>query len=170
MSSTLRGPASEANIRLRPPTLKAGIAGVLPYPQPTSVAAQKTMCANRRTDTGPEIAIRSLLQRSGHRFRKDLPIQAGGKKVRPDIVFTRQRVAVFIDGCFWHRCPDHGLIPIRNNSYWRPKLEGNAQRDKLVNQSLQSAGWRVLRFWEHTPAERMLQSIAECLRLQTPTV
>jgi DNA mismatch endonuclease (patch repair protein) len=77
---------------------------------------------------------------------------------------------VFIDGCFWHRCPDHGQIPTRNNGYWGPKLEGNAKRDELVSQSLQVAGWTVIRFWEHTPAEQVLEAIVDRLGCQLPAV
>jgi DNA mismatch endonuclease (patch repair protein) len=107
------------------------------------------MRAIRRTDTKPEIALRSALHRAGYRFRKDLRFDAGGIKVRPDIVFTRQRVAVFVDGCFWHVCPDHGRQPTTNTSYWGPKLERNQERDRMATAALRSDGWIVIRIWEH---------------------
>jgi DNA mismatch endonuclease (patch repair protein) len=68
---------------------------------------------------------------------------------RPDFVFRRERVVVFVDGCFWHCCPKHGSLPITNRSFWRKKLEGNVARDKLVSCALRKCGWRVLRVWQH---------------------
>ena len=79
----------------------------LPYPKPTSPASTKKMRSNRRSDTKPEVSLRSLLHRSGLRFRKDYPIRlAGGKAVHADIAFTRSKMVVFVDGCFWHSCPE----------------------------------------------------------------
>jgi DNA mismatch endonuclease (patch repair protein) len=86
------------------------------------------------------------------RFRKDLRIRVTGGWTRPDIVFRGERVAVFVDGCFWHRCPDHGRMPNANRSYWEPKLTGNVQRDLRNNRELAAAGWLVLRFFEHVPS------------------
>lgn len=103
-------------------------------------------------DTRPEVALRAELHRRGLRFRKDhfLPIR-GARGVRVDIAFTRTRVAVFVDGCFWHSCPDHGHAPRRNTGYWGPKLARNRIRDTLVTERLVEEGWRVVRVWEHTP-------------------
>lgn len=120
-----------------------------PYAVPSSSAATKMGRANRRTDTKPEVAVRSELHRRGLRFRKDLLVRAAGEKARPDIVFTRQRVAVFVDGCFWHQCPEHGTTPKTNVEYWVPKFAANAARDGVVNAALAADGWQVLRFWEH---------------------
>ena len=112
------------------------------------------MRANRRSDTKPEIALRSLLHRSGLRFRKDYAIRrSDGKAVHCDIVFTGKKVAVFVDGCFWHRCPDHGRIPKSNQAYWIPKLQQNVDRDRATDFGLREAGWRVLRIWEHVSPE-----------------
>lgn len=96
--------------------------------------------------------MRAELHRRGLRFRKDhfLPIR-GARGVRVDIAFIRAGVAVFIDGCFWHGCPDHGHAPRRNTDYWGPKLARNRARDKLVTEQLVEDGWRVVRVWEHTP-------------------
>jgi len=69
--------------------------------------------------------------------------------VRPDFVFPKQRVAVFVDGCFWHGCPKHATQPKNNRAFWRRKLAGNKARDQLVNRALRRAGWRVVRVWEH---------------------
>jgi DNA mismatch endonuclease (patch repair protein) len=83
------------------------------------------------------------------RFRKDLPIRAGDLKVRPDIVFSRVKVAVFVDGCFWHGCAEHQRVPHHNRAYWIPKLEANVERDVRVDSALVAAGWHVERIWEH---------------------
>jgi len=123
----------------------------LPYPQPTSDEVSARMRRNPRRDTGPEIALRSELHRRGLRFRKDLPIRLAERVVRPDVVFPRARLAVFIDGCFWHRCPLHGTQPRANTAYWRPKLERNVVRDRAVDVALTDAGWVVVRAWEHEP-------------------
>jgi len=101
-----------------------------PPPDVTTPGRSRNMAAIRRQDTKPEVELRSALHRSGYRFRKDHPIRAGGKLIRPDIVFTKHKVAIFVDGCFWHSCPIHGRKPIKNEKYWSPKLEGNALRDR----------------------------------------
>jgi DNA mismatch endonuclease (patch repair protein) len=120
-----------------------------PYPVPKDDAASRVGKGNRRTDTKPEVRIRSELHRRGLRFRKDFPIQIDGRKVRPDIVFTRARVAVFVDGCFWHGCLEHQHIPKSNRDYWLPKLQRNIERDRQADEVLHHAGWTVLRAWEH---------------------
>jgi DNA mismatch endonuclease (patch repair protein) len=97
----------------------------------------------------PERRLRSELHRRGLRFRVDYPIEAGDLKVRPDVVFTARRVAVFVDGCFWHGCPEHGSMPKSNSDYWTPKLLRNVERDREVGARLGSTGWTVLRVWEH---------------------
>lgn len=119
----------------------------------TTSATRRSMKRNVRRDTGPEIAVRRLLHRGGLRYRVDYsPLH---DRKRADIVFTRQRVAVFIDGCFWHSCPTHGSSPVRNSSYWLPKLARNRARDSETNASLAEAGWTVLRFWEHERPEEV---------------
>src|SRR5687768_8666779 len=105
-------------------------------PIPTSAAASAVMRANRKSDTRPETRLRSALHARGLRFRKHLPIDAAGLRVRPDIVFPRVRLAVFVDGCFWHSCPIHGTNPRGNSSYWSPKLKSNVRRDALVDERL----------------------------------
>lgn len=123
------------------------------YPHPTSAAVTNVMRANRKKDTGPELAIRRLLFAQGLRYRIHFGIRAGGILVKPDIVFPGRRVAVFVDGCFWHSCPEHGTNPKVNTGYWGAKLERNRERDKLVNQKLEAEGWHVVRIWEHvTPS------------------
>jgi DNA mismatch endonuclease (patch repair protein) len=90
------------------------------------------MRANRRTDTKPELALRHALHRLGYRYRKDYRLDLdGGRRVRPDIAFTARKVAVFVDGCFWHACPEHGSKPRANEWYWGPKLIKNVERDRI---------------------------------------
>lgn len=131
----------------------------LPYPHPTIPAVSRRMRANPRRDTQPEILLRSELHRRGLRFRKDLLLRVPGRSVRPDIVFTRARLAVFVDGCFWHACPKHGNHPRVNTDYWRPKLARNVARDRAVDEALAQAGWKVLRAWEHEPISEVAQRV-----------
>ena len=136
----------------------------LPYPRPTSAAATKKMRSNRRSDTKPEVSLRSLLHRSGLRFRKDYPIRLSGSRlVHADIAFTRLQLAVFVDGCFWHSCPEHGTIPKSNQEYWVPKLKQNVDRDMKIDQELRAGGWGVLRFWEHVDSEAATLDILSAL-------
>lgn len=113
----------------------------------SSEAVRRSMVANRGRDTSPELAVRRLLHASGLRYRVDVAPLRG--RSRADIVFTKARIAVFIDGCFWHGCPQHATSPKRNSDYWLPKLERNKERDEAATRRLQEAGWTVLRFWEH---------------------
>ena len=111
---------------------------------------RRIMAANRRRDTSPELRLRSALHARGLRFRVDYPIRVPGRRpIRPDVVFTRARVAVFVDGCFWHGCPDHGTLPKSNAEYWVPKLARNRERDEQADRLLADAGWHVVRIWEH---------------------
>jgi DNA mismatch endonuclease (patch repair protein) len=136
----------------------------LPYPQPTSADVTARMRRNARTGTRPEMLVRSELHRRGARFRKDLPVRLADGVVRPDIVFTRARLAVFIDGCFWHACPVHGSQPRANSDYWRPKLSLNVARDRAVDEALIAARWRVLRAWEHEPPASAADRIIAALK------
>ena len=131
-------------------------------PQPLNAGRSRNMRANRRSDTKPEVALRSALHRLGHRYRKDYRLDlTEGIRVRPDIVFTRRKVAVFVDGCFWHVCPEHGRQPTRNEWYWTPKLRRNVERDQLANQALRGAGWNVVRVWEHESLECALTAVLQ---------
>src|SRR4051794_10611396 len=105
------------------------------------------MQGNRGRDTRPEIAVRSALHRRGLRFRKHRrPI--ADIRCEADIVFPRERIAVFVDGCFWHGCPRHGRVPRTNRDYWEVKLAANVRRDQLNTARLEQAGWAVVRVWE----------------------
>ena len=133
----------------------------LPYPRPTSAAVTAAMKGNRRANTRPEVAVRSLLHQRGLRFRKDVAIRAEALRTTADIVFPQHRLAVFIDGCFWHQCPDHSHVPRANPGYWERKLARNVERDAEVTQALTAAGWTVVRIWEHEPAAKAADRIAE---------
>src|SRR4051812_25996822 len=117
----------------------------LRYPTPSSARATRIMRANRKVGTKPELLLRRELHGRGLRFRKGVAVQAGDVRVRPDVTFPRATVAVFLDGCFWHACPDHGSTPIANAAYWVPKLLRNVERDRRVDRALASAGWTVIR-------------------------
>ena len=121
------------------------------------------MQANRARDTSPELAVRRLLHAAGLRYRVDYA-PLGGRR-RADIVFTRQRIAVYIDGCFWHGCPDHGTLPKTNTDYWLPKLQRNVERDGETDTLLTEAGWTALRFWEHETASTVAGMIIDRLGL-----
>lgn len=108
---------------------------------------EKRMKAQRRRDTGPELALRKELWRRGLRYRVDHKVE--GRRRRVDIVFIGARIAVFVDGCFWHSCPAHATKPKANQEWWRAKLAANVDRDRLTDQALTLAGWTVIRVWEH---------------------
>jgi DNA (cytosine-5)-methyltransferase 1 len=122
------------------------------------------MKAVRKTDTMPEIAVRSALHQRGYRFRKDFKIRVAGRKRSIDIAFPSVGLAVFIDGCYWHQCPEHGTVPTRNRDYWVPKLKGNVARDELISTSLRRSGWAVLRIWEHTAPEDAAELIVKAFQ------
>jgi DNA mismatch endonuclease (patch repair protein) len=136
----------------------------VPYPDPTDAVASRIGRANKRTETKPEVRLRSDLHRRGFRFRKDLAIPTELRKIKPDIVFTRAKVAVFVDGCFWHGCPEHQVIPGANPAYWVPKLRRNAERDHETNVALAEAGWTVIRVWEHEEPEEAAERVEELVR------
>ena len=129
----------------------------------TSEGTRKSMLANKRRDTSAELEIRRTLHARGLRYRVDFAPVPGLRR-RADIVFTRARVAVFVDGCFWHGCPIHGTSPKRNADYWGPKLAANAARDRDTDQRLEDAGWQVLRFWEHEGPEAAASRIERAVR------
>lgn len=102
-------------------------------------------------DTKPELILRRELHRRGLRYRvntRPLPTLRG----TADVVFTKARVAVFVDGCFWHRCPVHGAIPKSNTQWWIDKFEANVARDRQMDERLREVGWKVIRVWEHNDA------------------
>ena len=139
------------------------------YPQASSPGRSANMRAIRRADTKPELALRQALHRMGYRFRKDHRLDLdGGARVRPDIAFTARKVAVFVDGCFWHACPDHGSKPSVNQGYWTPKLARNVARDRAADAALELAGWRVIRLWEHVPLGDAVAMVVAALGPREP--
>ncbi|HLI37273.1 MAG TPA: very short patch repair endonuclease [Streptosporangiaceae bacterium] len=134
------------------------------YPHPSSEGRSANMRAIRRTGTKPELALRRALHKMGYRYRKDYRLDlAEGMRVRPDIVFTARKVAVFVDGCFWHACPEHGSKPAVNQGYWGPKLARNVERDRIADTALTQAGWQVVRLWEHVPLEAAVEAVQAAL-------
>lgn len=136
------------------------------YPFPSRAGVSAAMRGNRKRDTRPELRLRSALHALGLRFRANTEISTPGLRVRPDVVFPRHRVAVFLDGCFWHSCRWHGTRPRANTHYWLPKLQRIKHRDKLVNRHLRRDGWVVLRIWEHVPVPRAADLVRKAIVLR----
>jgi DNA mismatch endonuclease (patch repair protein) len=135
-------------------------------PPASSNQVQSRMRATRRRDTPAELAIRSLIHRLGLRYRVDVSPLKGIRR-RADLVFASSRVAVFVDGCFWHGCPEHATWPKANAEFWRKKISTNKLRDADTNEVLTDAGWVVLRFWEHDDPDRCARMIANAVRRRT---
>lgn len=121
------------------------------------------MQSNRGRDTKPELAIRSAVHRRGLRFRVDAPPVPSMRRTA-DLVFRPTRVAVFVDGCFWHGCPVHGTRPVANAAWWAAKLDRNAERDAETTKQLEALGWMVLRFWEHDDPEGVADIVEAAVR------
>jgi DNA mismatch endonuclease (patch repair protein) len=117
-------------------------------PVPSSEGVRSRMRLQKNRDTECEVLVRRILWRLGLRYRVDFRPEPGLRR-RADVVFTGARVAVFIDGCFWHQCPRHGRWPAANQRWWRAKLRTTAARDADTAARLRRAGWVVMRFWEH---------------------
>lgn len=131
---------------------------ILRNPSPSSEAALKRMQAAKPRDTAPEKAVRSALHSKGLRFRIDQkPIKELNRKA--DIIFRSVKVAVFVDGCFWHGCPVHGTQAKANAEFWKNKIKQNQARDLDTNMRLKKAGWRVVRVWEHEYPEKASRKI-----------
>jgi len=141
----------------------ASVSAVPDYPHPLNPGRSANMRANRRKDTKPELALRRALHARGYRYRKDYRLELAGTRVRPDIAFTARRVAVFVDGCFWHCCPEHGSQPANNTWYWEPKLARNVERDRAADAALAAAGWNVVRVWEHESLEAAVAAVVAVL-------
>jgi DNA mismatch endonuclease (patch repair protein) len=139
----------------------------VPYPSPASPAASAMARGNRGRDTRPELFMRSALHRRGLRFRVGHVVRLAEVRVTVDVAFTRARLAVFVDGCFWHGCPLHQRVPKRNSSYWARKLRLNAARDQRVDVALRAAGWMTVRVWEHEDPQKAAARIAGLLNCRT---
>lgn len=125
------------------------------------------MQGNRRRDTIPELGLRSDLHARGRRFRVQYPVP-GRPRRSIDIAFTRRRIAVLVDGCFWHGCPEHGSSPATNSTYWREKVQRNQARDRDTDVALARAGWTVVRIWEHESRAAAVAAVEAALRDTEP--
>ncbi|TQJ14682.1 T/G mismatch-specific endonuclease [Yimella lutea] len=124
------------------------------------------MRGNRSRDTKPELAVRRLLHAEGLRYRVNVRPLPSLRRTA-DIVLASKRIAVFIDGCYWHGCPEHYVASKSNRDYWDVKIETNAARDAQTNAALSDAGWTVLRYWSHDRPENIAASIQDSVRVFT---
>lgn len=129
----------------------------------SSAQVRVTMRGNRSKNTTPEMKLRSMLHRRGLRYRVDAPPTPGTRR-RADVVFPRERVAVFVDGCFWHGCPEHYRPSTRNIAFWEEKLATNRSRDAQTTEALVAAGWTVIRVWEHEDMSEAAERIEAAVR------
>ncbi|MET9498860.1 very short patch repair endonuclease [Streptomyces sp. NPDC006552] len=116
-------------------------------------------------DTAAELAVRRLLHAAGLRYRIEYRVPGMARR-RIDVAFPRAKVAVLIDGCFWHGCPRHATQPKSNAEWWRRKLERNVARDRETTEHLTAIGWTVLRFWEHESPEHVAALVEQAVREQ----
>ena len=136
-----------------------------PHPGSSSVQMSARMSRVKRRDNGPEVAVRRLLHALGLRYRVAWPVPEQRRRTM-DIAFTRARVAVYIDGCFWHGCPIHGTSPKSNSAWWADKIATHRARDADVTSQLHEMGWTVMRFWEHEDAAAVVADITSKVRRQ----
>ncbi|MEU4360491.1 very short patch repair endonuclease [Promicromonospora sp. NPDC023987] len=133
------------------------------HPGSSSTGVSARMSRARRRDTAPEVALRRELHARGLRYRVAYPVP-GQRRRTIDITFTRLKVAVFVDGCFWHGCPEHGTKPRSNSAWWQEKLAANAARDADTDRALTELGWLVIRVWEHDLDLRAADLVEKCVR------
>ena len=129
----------------------------------SSPAARRVMQGNRRRDTAPELAVRRALHARGLRYRVDWPLPFDRRR-KADIAFTKAKVVVFVDGCYWHGCPLHYSEPSVNTAYWSAKIARNVSRDRDTDVRLKSAGWTVLRYWEHEDVSDVARAVMATVR------
>ncbi|MFJ3983104.1 very short patch repair endonuclease [Streptomyces fungicidicus] len=116
-------------------------------------------------DTAPEVAVRRILHAAGLRYRVNVPVPGMSRRTI-DIVFPKAKIAVFMDGCFWHGCPQHATSPKANAEWWRAKLDKNMARDRETTEHLTAAGWTVLRYWEHAPPDEVAAAVQATVALK----
>ena len=132
-------------------------------PVPLDAHTKARMERQLRSDTAPELRLRRELHRRGLRYRVDRsPVP--GMRSRADVVFGPEKVAVFVDGCFWHACPEHGSIPKNNRNWWQEKLAANQARDRRVDAELLDRGWNPIRIWEHEDVSSAADKIERVVR------
>ena len=128
----------------------------------TDRSTSKRMSLQKARNTTPEVDLRREIRWLGHGYRVELPLP-GMPRRRCDIGFKGARVAVFVDGCFWHSCPVHATVPVRNREWWKEKLATNVARDRDTDSRLSAAGWMSTRVWEHEDMAAAAQRIAEAV-------
>jgi DNA mismatch endonuclease (patch repair protein) len=141
----------------------------LKTPRASSRLTAERMRRQARRDTAAELAIRTILHRQGLRYRVDMRVLPGMTR-RADVVFRRERIALFVDGCFWHGCPQHRTYPKSNADWWARKIQGNIDRDRDTDQQLQAAGWTVIRVWEHESPEKAAAIVMEAVKRRRKTL
>lgn len=115
-----------------------------------SASVSRRMAATKGRDNTRELSLRSELHKQGLRFRVHYEVP-GNRRRKIDVAFPAKKVAIFLDGCFWHGCPVHGTVPLTNQDWWIAKIDANKRRDADTDRLLQLAGWTIIRIWEHTP-------------------
>lgn len=134
---------------------------------PSSAGVSTRMSRQVSRDTACEIAVRKLLHAEGMRYRLHVPVP-GMPRRTIDIAFGRAKIAIFLDGCFWHGCPVHATQPKANAEWWRTKLTKNMARDRETTDHLKALGWTVLRFWEHEDPEAVARAVANARNAAVP--
>ena len=129
---------------------------------PSSHEASLRMARVRQKGTDAELSLRKALYARGLHYRLHVPLLTKPRRVA-DIIFSSARVAIFVDGCFWHGCPEHATWPKQNAEFWREKIEANQRRDADTNDRLRSLGWTVLRFWSHEPPTEAARTVARAI-------
>ena len=128
-------------------------------PKPLSPEVSRRMARVRQSGTAAELNLRRTLHAMGFRYRLQVPLLTKPRRVA-DIVFPTEQVAVFVDGCFWHGCPEHASWPKNNAEFWRDKIEANRTRDADTNRRLKERGWTVIRVWAHEHSSEAADRIA----------
>lgn len=136
----------------------------MPRVQPSSAEVSRRMAKVRQKGTDAEMALRRKLYRRGLRYRVDYEVLKKPRRVA-DVAFPGLWIAIFVDGCFWHGCPEHASWPKRNAEFWRKKIEANRQRDKDTNERLGRMGWTILRFWQHESPVESAASVARVVAI-----
>jgi DNA mismatch endonuclease (patch repair protein) len=135
-------------------------------PKPTSILVSTQMSRMPRSSTGPELTLRRHLHQAGVRYRVNYRAVPGS----PDIAFTKARIACFVDGCFWHNCPEHGNVPKTNSEWWTTKFAVNRARDRRKDEELLAIGWLPVHIWEHEPPDAAADRLIALWRERTGRV
>ncbi|RMG34064.1 MAG: very short patch repair endonuclease [Methanobacteriota archaeon] len=143
----------------------------MPFPNPIQVpdkfsadVRSRIMSKIRGKNTKPELQVRKLLWNSGYRYRIHYPIQGMTKVIRPDIAFPNKKIAIFIDGCFWHACPKCYREPKSNVDFWKKKISRNKERDREDTENLEQLEWTIIRIWEHEIKESLDDVVMKIIR------